>query len=386
MILKIVENCPQFKRCIILALLIAIHTKIVAQTEPFVKVNKNIELVSIAYFLADNGFSKNTNSYTEAVYAFFEKHKTHKAIVKLKSIINKKNADMSFVCLGDFIANDFTFSPYLMAKDDYEYYDELYGMNKISEFFRLLEEFKDDSNFELFYSNNMDLYNKWTSDFEKQLIKANTIETYQSYFKQEYSWSIILSPLYGGAHAIMRDSIYNMKHKTFIYGPLILGKNKNACVKFTLYSSIIWHEANHFLVSDYTYGLYQSKIDSIKHLFIPIKKHVKKNFGYDSWLTTFDEMLVNSITMSVSEGCYNGDYREVKSILLVDHLSKGLIYEYYILNHIRKKYNSNGTIHSNIVLEVIDKLSTLSIEDIKNEEKISITKNKKKMRKHWRRL
>ena len=186
-----------------------------------IEVNKNIELVSIAYFLTDLGFKKNTHCYSFLVNQYFKQHKNHKAIHHLKSFLTKKNADMGFVGLGEFISNEFKFMPELMSQDDYKYYNTLYGMENIIEFFVLLKDFKATSNYDSFYKKNESIYQEWASKFRLLLANSHTINSYQSYLKETYTWKIYLSPLYGGAHAIMRDNEYNSKNKTFIYGPSI---------------------------------------------------------------------------------------------------------------------------------------------------------------------
>jgi hypothetical protein len=349
-----------------------------------IEVNKNIELVAIAYFLTDLGFKKNTHCYSFQVNHYFKKNKNHKAIHHLKSFLTKKNADMGFVGLGEFISNEFKFMPELMSQDDYNYYNTLYGMENIIEFFVLLKDFKAISNYDSFYKKNESIYQEWASKFGLLLAKNNTINSYQSYFKETYAWKIYLSPLYGGAHAIMRDNGYNSKNKTFIYGPTFWKKNKNKPVDFLLNTATIYHEASHFIVSGFTYGIYKKKIDEINYLFEPIEKLVKKNRGYDRWIYAFDEMLVNSITMAITESKSKGNRKNLNNIWLTDHMSKGLIYEYHMLTTIQEMYRTNQKIDATIIPEILALMRKISIEELKKDTQFNIKVLKKTMRKHWR--
>jgi len=167
--------------------------------------------------------------------------------------------------------------------------------NEMDDFVSKLQKYSVDTNFQKFYNNNMDFYNKLVkkvSDDIKDFDFVNDLEEYYGIKKNSYN--IILAPLFhpGGYGPQIRrdDGTYDVYG---IIGPINVEDGLPLFPKDAI-RGLVWHEFGHSFVNPIS-SKYANELDKYSKLYELISGYMQSQ-AYTNWMICVNEHIVRAVT------------------------------------------------------------------------------------------
>jgi len=163
-----------------------------------VSVNPNMELLSIVQYLGNNNRGRMTKysfGYKSSIDEYFKSFKNHEAVKFMDKLIDDDFAYDAPPATMLYLDRDFNlkeglqYSQYLVDRAKGEE-----NLNKLAE---LLKEFYIDTNFQKFYRDNLEYYNKIIDKTLVDMGDRNYVKELEEYYgKKQNSYNVILVSLF----------------------------------------------------------------------------------------------------------------------------------------------------------------------------------------------
>lgn len=193
-----------------------------------------------------------------------------------------------------------------------------------------IKEFIDKSNFEKFWNNNIELYNKIIECTIEDSYKVDWIKALEDYYNQsQNSYNIILNPLNIGGYGPSMEAdngelnLYNICTTDTISedGIPYLGKDN--------FAPFAWHEFSHSFVAPLI-DQYVDEVNKSSHLLEPLREVMRKQ-AYETWEICVEEHIVRAVVIRLYS-LYLGEemtkkqlqYEEDKNFIYIEPLIEKL--------------------------------------------------------------
>jgi len=341
-----------------------------------ITINKKTELAAIFFNISNykklypelNKEFDYIRDYKNNIYTWFNSFKNHESIKLFNEIVEK----LSF-------AYDAPLELFLHLNDDYTY-DEDIIFNKntlVSEFITSKEEkslflsflntlpdFVRDSNFEAYYRQNIEFYNRCIEIGRKPITKFKVIERLSEFIKNNDFYKnvkINLLPFTNGNHGLTINGIPYPN-----YG---LDDNPNELIFNTQYPSIIVHELLHSKINSLT----EKNIETVKKFnFSEVEEllrdcaHIKGNSAI------VNEYIVRAIETIITNEIYLDEERYQRKIK--HEKGWGFVHIEWIIDRIKIK-NENEKIdyyYGEILNDFLEYTKNLTSKEEKTDAPLSI--------------
>jgi len=279
---------------ILTVIFVALHLQACAQEKVILekpKVDERIELLSIVFRLAEKQeySNKNFKLYVDRIEQYFEKYKNHELIQFTKSIISENGIAFDgpmwmAVHLDDHLN--------LLAdvKDVWQL-DPRWTKENVEKFVPLLQKFYEDTKFDIFFNDNVDLYaetvNRFTPIYEQ--VDLNWLFSFFGKEPTEFFSIKIGCGIGANCYGVNLDYINGNRKVYSIMGLWV--DNNSDLPKFSIKRELplVIHEFSHPFVDKLT--------EKNKELFRDSGEKITSGViteAYSSWEIVLDEILVNA--------------------------------------------------------------------------------------------
>jgi hypothetical protein len=269
-----------------------------------IMIDPRIELLAVVQILSNYNqrtglITRQNFAYKQAVLTTFGQFRSHRA-VKIFERMSQKGfsfdappAAMLHLTDPPELAVHTSYTEYLLRRAG--------GEKKLGEFITALRDFAVETDFMRFYSEQQPFYDQITASVTDMLADTDDLTALEAYYgMQEYSYNIVLAPLYHaggfGPRVTRPDGSADVYS---IGGPQSM--NEDGFPTFgdsQSFRYLIWHEFAHSFVNPQT-TLHRGAVNSYAHLLKPIQKEMKKQ-AYGDWETVVNEHIVRAITTRLS--------------------------------------------------------------------------------------
>jgi len=251
----------------------------------------------------------NTNTeYYQKVISYFEPYINHEVIQKVKALNDTGNyPKLRQIFIYKLIDNE--------LKID-STYKNAQSVNDLSEYIPLINDFAEKTDFEKFYYENQNLFEKEIRLFTQLVDIDEMWHWLEQNFRQRYSsMKIILSPLVGGAHNTTGYSDTDSDFSEiiiFVSTPNLLNKDRynSEMVTKGLVERMVFTEMDHHYVNPTTDldDNYSKVIEEFRDL-----SYWNEGTGYNKEVLTFNEYMTWATFLIYAKEKYElNDYVEIK--------------------------------------------------------------------------
>ncbi len=308
-------------------------------------INKNVELLSIAFRLAEaQEYNKNIfETYVDKINLHFGEFKDNDLIKYIKKIrINNAIGYDAVMFMAVYLDEDL--NPKTEFNENIP--EKRWGLETSFEFIRLLKSFYEDTNASMFFNNNEEFYQECISRFDKVYKKFN-VNWYADFFGQtpNENFNIILGLGNGGSSYGPSVDIANKKKE--VYSILGTWKIDNEGMPIFLeedYLNVLVHEFNHSFINSMVDFMYPEIRMSCKVIFNEVKQKMEKQ-AYGSAKTYAYEQFVRAAEIKYFiDNNYDKDFI---SKHLITQKNRGFILTEIILNSLIA-YDENRELYENL--------------------------------------
>ena len=338
-------------------------------------VDKRVELLSIVFRLAENPeySSKVFELYTERIEQYFEKYKNHELIQFAKSIANEH-----------WISYDAVMSMAIHLDDNLKLLTDVndiwdrearWSKENAEKFVLLLQQFAKDTEFDIFFNDNADLYAETIKRFDPvyEQLDLNWYLTF--YGKEPLEKFLILIGAGNGGNSYGPSLDYTNGNRT-VYAIMGLWSidNEGMPVFDTSYFYVLLHEFNHPFVNYLTEKNKDALRESGEQIFSVLGNQVQ----YTSWQTVLDEALVRAAVIKYMKD-HHAEQSIIADLIKQEKIDNGYLWIEELIDELesydkqRDKYPSLESYMPQLVEAYkIWSANILSVED-KKPEVISIS-------------
>jgi hypothetical protein len=291
----------------IIILFVLFSTNVISQTSDiFIKSDERIELLYTIEYLAKSPFVSHHQTLIKwEIDDYFLKYKNHKAVILFSKM--EKEFGFTYYRPLNWILQ-FSLPKFEKYRTAYDCGDLINkeNSNYLEKFRLALIDFYKETNFKKFYSSHSKFYNDYLSEVKK----SNTLLNIPIYLEEFYgtklsSYNVILSPLLhqGGYNLEFKNNSNNIEVLAII-GP-------NGEIEFNpifdtdfLEKDLMIHEFGHSFVNPLVDKNKKSILELEKLYYTDTLMRNAKREGYSDWISTFDEILVRTNTIIITEKYY----------------------------------------------------------------------------------
>jgi hypothetical protein len=266
------------------------------------KTDKRLEVLYIVFLFSDYPvLSRFSNAYRTDALRYFDKYKTHKAVLLAKALVEK-----GFV--ADYAVNwlfQHTEFPEFKKRQSIGFPFEVRSFDPDTmELFREeLLNFYTDADCERFLNGQKSFFEKMVLSVEDSFSRKDIIDIIEAYFgiKKSANYYVLLSPLmHSGGFAIERtdsNELYALVGPSGNKGPL--PGFDNAYVE----QDMVIHEFSHNYANAIVDKFMEESRKFEKDLFPLVQEQVEQE-GYSTWESFMHELIVRSTTVRIVESIY----------------------------------------------------------------------------------
>ncbi len=304
------------------------------------RVDKRVELLSIVFRLAgcDEYSSNELPIYVDRINSYFEKFRNHELIKYIQDSIRPKGVSFGTVMeMAINITAPPVMKPITPFTEDIP--NERWGKANAEKFLKLLNKFYNDSNCELFFKNNEELYQIASKRFF-DVYKKIDVSWYKEFYGEDVNREfIIVNALsIGGCNYGVKTK--NANNEELAYA--IMGACNTDSLGLPVYKSqeyfpTLIHEFNHSFVNPnveiHLDILFSSGTIIIEHL-----RSILKRQGYSTWKPMYFEALVRaSVIKYLKDHSYDENYVNEQ---LTSEINRGFVWTKELVDEL-DRYSCN---------------------------------------------
>jgi hypothetical protein len=263
-----------------------------------VSVDPRMELLSTIQILSNYKVIDRNSPYSKEIQAYFNSFSSQKAVVLTDELL--QNQGFSFDAPVAFMLHlsqlpelkqQIQFSDYLLKRAG--------NKENLDNYRTSIEQFARESNFEKFWANKNEFYNKVVDFTISDLADKDLIKVIEYYFNEsQNSYSIIISPSFRGGYGPKLPASNN---KYDIYSCNSTTNIKDGVPYLSQENLIyyVWHEFGHSFVNPQT-EKYSDKVAVYNNLFAPIREDMAK-INYGDLNTCVNELVIRAINVRLQE-------------------------------------------------------------------------------------
>ena len=297
------------------------------------QVDKRVELLSIVFRLAERPeySSNNFKLYTDKIDEHFGKFKNHELIMFTKSIIEESgiswDSPMSMAVHLDDNLN--------LNKDvTNNSLDTRWSKENADKFVLLLKKFYQDTQFEIFFKGNADLYLEANNRF-MSINDQVDLAWYSKFFgKDPTDKFIIINALANGSSNYGQSVNYSDGHREVYATMGAWSVDSLGMVIFPMnqYFPVLIHEFSHSFVNDLTAQNEEALKNIGEQMYAMLKDKI--NGPYNTWETMMNEALVRAAVIKYIKD-HNFE-KEVIEYLVAYELSNGFLWIRELVGELEK--------------------------------------------------
>ncbi len=303
------------------------------------RVDKRVELLSIVFRLADcNEYTSNDFAiYVEKIESHFDKYKNHELIKYIKDSIRTNGVGFDAVMK---MAINITEPPLMEAITPFteNIPEERWGKENAEKFLQLLNQFYTDSDCDLFFRNNEDLYEIASKRF-LNLYKEIDIDWYTDFYGESPNQEFIIVNALGNGGGNYGAKITN-NNKEIVYA--IMGTWMCDSLGLPIYNTekylpTLIHEFSHSFVNHNIEKHKDKLASSGVVIYEPIKEMLQKQ-AYSNWETMYFEAVVRaSVVKYLKDHNYDKAYIDKQ---LTSEINRGFIWTDSLVEEL-ERYSNN---------------------------------------------
>lgn len=285
-----------------------------------IKVDPRIELISIIQYLGDyQVINPYETAYKERIDEYFKDYKNHETVKKLARYHDKGFSYDAPVTLM-LMCDDINHLKIKSVITDDEVLDYIIGRignrSDLEKYVALCNEFMAVTNFNAFYTQEMDYYDdmiaQYSKHFENQLYTAEMEEYFGT---RQNSYTVILGQLQNGSYGPRLTTADGSYDIFSVIGPI------NEQTDFSDPADILYHEFGHSFVNPLG-EKYAEEVDQYKYIFKDCKKEMVKQ-AYTIWSIVANEYVIRAVDARLQLARYGEDKYET---ILKQEEEKGFTY------------------------------------------------------------
>ncbi len=304
------------------------------------RVDRRVELLSIVFRLADSHeySSKAFPLYTEKIESHFEKHKNHELIEYIKDSIRTKGVSFGTVMS---MAINITQPPVIKSIVSFtENIPEVkWGNESETKFLKLLNKFYIDTDCELFFNENEELYHAASQRFI-DIYNDIDINWYKEFYGDIINQEFIIVNALGNGGCNYGVKMKDIDSKELVYA--IMGTWTTDSLGVPIYKTndyfpIIIHEFNHSFIN-HNVDECLDILSSSGTIIYPYLKDILKKQAYGEWKVMYYETLVRAAVIK-----YLKDHHYDKKIVseqLTSEINNGFVWTKELVDEL-DKYSIN---------------------------------------------
>ena len=325
-----------------------------------VSVDPRMELLSTVQLLSNYKMINRYSPYSMEIQAYFKSYSSQRAVVLTDELL--KNDDFSFDAPVAFmlylsqvpeLKQQIQFSDYLLKRAG--------NKENLDNYRTSLEQFAKESNFEKFWANKNEFYNKVVDLTISDLADKDLIKVIEDYFNEsQNSYSIIISPSFRGGYGPRLPAPNN---KYDIYSCNTTTDIKDGVPYLSKENLIyyVWHEFGHSFVNPQT-EKNSDKVAVYDKLFAPIRDDMAK-LNYSGLNTCVNELVIRAINVRLQELYISP---AASRILLKKEIANSFIYIEPVINKLKefeKQRDSKHITFSEFYPQLFNVLDSLQKSD-----------------------
>jgi hypothetical protein len=306
-------------------------------------VDKRVELLSIVFRLAEKPEYSSTafKLYTDKIEHYFGKHKNHELIRFTQSIINEREIGYDApMTMAVHLDNELNLLTDVKSITDE---DSRWTKNNAKKFVTLLQQFVKDTEFELFFKENADLYAETAKRFAP-VYEQMDLNWYRTFYGKEptETFKIIIGLSNGDSN--YGPSLDYISGERTVYAIMGVDEvDRDGIPVFGMNNfPILIHEFNHSFANDLIDNNIEEFRESGEKLY-SVSKDLLSKQSYGKWETMMREALVRASVIKYMED-HNYDQQIIKSLTNWEKKECGffwmeeLVAELQSYDNQRKKY------------------------------------------------
>ncbi|WP_282042785.1 DUF4932 domain-containing protein [Winogradskyella flava] len=302
-------------------------------------VDQRIELLSIVFRLAENSeySSRRFPIYIEKIEKHFNQYKNHDLIKYVKNNLKKRGIGYDAVMsMSISISSPPEFNPLLPFSETLP--DKRWSEKRAEKFLRLLRKFYLDTNCELFFKENHELYHESSKRFI-DVYNNLDIEWFTKFYgeKPKGVFRIINGLGNGGANYGPKIVLHNEEVIYAIMGTWSVDSLGMPKYNLPKYFPTLLHEFSHSYVNHLIKKHENELRKSGQVIFKPLKDGMKSQ-AYSSWNTMYAEGVVRASVIKYMKD-HNYDENFIKAEIK-DEIDKGFIWTLELVNEL-ECYDAN---------------------------------------------